>query len=149
MTLVKNYFIHSFSVFILPARKILCWVVNTMANGVLCWVSIYIQWIFTFFWLWSSCKFLLGDPPVWVFDCCDVGVHYKYLWVWYGIFVFCVTWFLCFGLRKNLWDLIITLGFCKEFLLLIITVFPTIRVVYGLLINWMVLCMTGWFLFYI
>ena len=28
--------------------------------------GIYIQWIFTFFWLWSSCKFLLGDPPVWV-----------------------------------------------------------------------------------
>lgn len=30
------------------------------------------------------------------FDCCSVDVHCKYLGLWNGIFVFCVTWFLCF-----------------------------------------------------
>ena len=66
MTLVKNYFIHNECVFLLPFRKILCPVVNTVASGILFCFSISIQWIFTFFWLQSSCKFLLGDPPVWV-----------------------------------------------------------------------------------
>ena len=40
--LVKYYFIHNECVFILPVRKILYLVVNTMANGTFCWFSISI-----------------------------------------------------------------------------------------------------------